>query len=154
MSNNLSPLDEDISNTSNTFNHILTSHYALLTNHTNQTPSPEHHLILRTLHQQFQHQVTAFLNTLQTYADNQRTLIQFIPLDPNAVPPVEATLVPSSPLHTSSSRINPPTITVPNPPTITVPNYSSSSLTLSTTASVPVASTVPASSPPGLLVIA
>jgi hypothetical protein len=80
MSNNLPPLDDDISNTSDTFNHILTSHYALLTEHTNQTPSPEHHLILRTLHLQFQDHVTILLHTLQTYAyaDNQRTLIQFI----------------------------------------------------------------------------
>jgi hypothetical protein len=103
-SNNLSPLDVNISNTSDTFHHILTSHYALLTDHTNKTPSPEHHLILRTLHQQFQDHVTILLHTLQTYADNQRTLIHFIPLDPNAVPPVEVTLVSSSLLPTSSSH--------------------------------------------------
>ncbi len=53
MSNNLPLLNDDISNTSDTFHHILTSHFALLTDHTNHTPSPEHHLILCTLHQQF-----------------------------------------------------------------------------------------------------
>ena len=114
MSNNLPPPNDDISNTSDAFQIILTSHYALLTDHTNQTTSPEHHLILRklTLHHQFQDHVTILLDTLQTYADNQRTLIHFIPVDPNAAPLVEATLVSPSPLTISSSHEP----TLPPPP--------------------------------------
>jgi hypothetical protein len=115
MSSNLPPLNDDISNTSDTFNHILTSHYALLTERAIQTPSPKHHLILRTLHHQFQDHVTTLLHSLQTYADNQRTLIQFIPVDPNAVPLVEATLVSPSPLSISSSHE--PTLSPPPLPT-------------------------------------
>ena len=117
MSNNLPPPNDDISNTSDAFQNILTSHYALLTDHTNQTTSPEHHLILRTLHHQFQDHVTILLDTLQTYADNQRTLIHFIPVDPNAVPLVEATPVSPSPLTISSSHEP----TLPPPPFPTTP---------------------------------
>jgi hypothetical protein len=117
MSINFPPLNDDMSNTSDTFNHILTSHYALLTEHTNQTPSPEHHLILRTLQHQFQDHVTILLHTLLTYADNQPTLIQFIPVNPNAVPLVEATLVSPSPLSISSSHES----TLPLPPLPTSP---------------------------------
>ncbi len=126
MSNNLPPLNDDISNTSDAFQHILTSHYVLLTDHTNQTTSPEHHLILRTLHHQFQDHVTILLHTLQTYADNQRTLIHFIPVDPNAVPLVEATLVSPSPLTISSSHeptLPPPPFPTTHEPTLPPPPF-------------------------------
>ena len=103
MSHNLPLLNDDLPNTSTTFTYIITSRFALLTEQLDQTSSPGHTIILRTLTHQFQDHITILLNTLQTHADNQRTLTQFIPSETYAVPTVEATPVPPTQIHTSSS---------------------------------------------------